>query len=91
MSIKSIILGMVLASFLWALFFFAVTFEYEVPMPLELQGFTVKENPVTQDRRVIDSETRTTVFWISGNPPIIAVDVKRIGRNRWVATFEKAH
>ena len=78
-----------MASFLWALVFFALTFEYEVPKPAELEGFTVKENPVTQDRRIIDSESRTTVFWISGNPPIVAVDVKRVSDNRWVATFEK--
>jgi hypothetical protein len=91
MSVKSMITGMLIASFVWALLLVAFIVEYEVPSPIEWEGgFTLKENPLTQDRRVVDNETQTTIFWVSGNPPIVPVEVKKIRSDRWQAIFERA-
>ena len=92
LSIKSIALGFVLATFFWGICFVLLEIEYEVPRaegwPPEL---IVKENPITQNRRVIDSEVKATVFWSSGNPPILPVEIKKVSPNRWSAIFEKAY
>lgn len=89
-SISLLIAGLLISSFMWALLFIAYAIEYEVPRPVGWGNeFVIKENPLTQDRRVADVETQTTIFWVSGNPLMLPIEVKKISPNRWTATFEK--
>ena len=90
MSVNSVLTGVICASFFWGLFFAALLAEYSVPSNLG-PDFTVKENPVTQNRRVVDNVSGTTVFCLPGNPPLTVVEVQRVGENRWRATFEKPY
>ncbi len=90
MSTKSIIFGIFIASLFWGLGLFTLQFEYEIPRPPEwATELTIKENPVTQNRRVIDTEAKTTVFWTPGNPVVLPVEVTKDGPNRWHVIFEK--
>lgn len=90
LSMKSFLSGILSASFFWivAIIPFVIEFEISSPngWPTEIK---IKENPVTQNRRVVDTTARTTVFWSSGNPLVVPIAVQKTDANHWNVTFEK--
>jgi hypothetical protein len=92
MSIKSFAGGMFFASFLWALLWFALNFEYSVPSPTSLAPrFTLTSNPVTENRRLSDSVDNRTLLWTPGNPPVRVVEVSEIDQGKWQVVLERVY
>lgn len=84
------IVGAVIASLFFLMIGFFIFVEFEYPKPEGWSdNFSIKSNPVTQNLRVYDIESNTTIFWTPGNPVIFPVKVKKVAPNRWIAEFEE--
>ena len=92
LQVKDFIFGVVFASFLWALLVFAFNFESRTPNYSGLDPrFEIYEATVTENQRLLDTETRQTLLWTPGNPKVKVLEVKEISSGRWQIVVEKIY
>lgn len=89
---KSFIVGVVIASFLWGLLLFLLDSEYSVPAPAGCDSrFSLFSNPITENLRLSDTLENRTLLWTPGNPPVRVVEVKEIETGKWSVVLEKVY
>lgn len=89
---KSFIVGVVCASFFWALLLFLLDLEYRIPTPVGWDSrFSLSSNPISENRRLSDAVENRTLLWTPGNPPVRVVEVKEIETGKWSVVLEKAY
>lgn len=89
---KATAIGAVFASFIWVFLIVAFNFETRLPMPAGWDNrYHISEAAVTENRRLVDSATDTTVLWTPGNPKTNVVSVRETVSGRWEIVIEKVY
>lgn len=64
--------------------------EYEVPKPKEwAESIKKYKQPITENIRVVDSETGGTILWYSDSSAIRPTKIEKSDSGQWIVTVEK--